>query len=94
MTGESLAMAAGRILELGCGVGLLGLITASLQKSLIKPRGGTFSLHMTDVEEGVLATCKQNFLLPASMCGRNFCSIDNLHNEPLRWPKSCINVVS
>lgn len=51
-------------MELGCGIGLLGLVIASLQAST---SGQNSSLHMTDVVEGVLSTCQRNVMLPTSV---------------------------
>lgn len=53
-------MVKGHVLELGCGVGLLGILIASLQNSK------TDSLEMTDVSEAILNTCQRNVLLPRS----------------------------
>ncbi|PVF99851.1 hypothetical protein CPB86DRAFT_755977 [Serendipita vermifera] len=76
-------MTKGRILELGCGAGLLGLITASLQKSFVKQEERDFSVCMTDVEGSVLATCKQNVLLPAN--GLHHGPISSLSWRLLDW---------
>ncbi|KAF9011079.1 putative methyltransferase-domain-containing protein [Cyathus striatus] len=54
-----------RILELGSGIGFLGIIIASLQRL----SGGELPenpLWLTDVNEEVLARCKKNLSLPCS----------------------------
>jgi len=61
-----------RVLELGSGVGFLGIVVASLQlqhaaASSCNNRSGT--LYLTDINEEVLARCKKNILLP---CSRHF----------------------
>ena len=55
-----------RILELGCGIGFLGIIAGSIQASASSPN--TSSLWLTDVNERVLRRCEHNLRLPCSAC--------------------------
>jgi protein-lysine N-methyltransferase EEF2KMT len=59
-------MAKGRVLELGCGAGLTGIITASIQRALSRHGERGLSICMTDVDESVISTCKRNMNLPVS----------------------------
>lgn len=56
-----------QVLELGCGVGLLGTTIRILQCAYEKQNslnGEKYSIHMTDIDEDVLSTCRSNLLLP------------------------------
>lgn len=53
-----------RVLELGSGSGLIGIVVASLQSLIVAPSGG--ALWLTDVNEDVLARCRSNIQLPCS----------------------------
>ena len=63
-----------RVLELGSGVGFLGVLIAQLQLDVIRESILTntgqdnegASLVMTDVNDAVLARCHDNTLLPSS----------------------------
>jgi hypothetical protein len=57
-----------RVLELGSGVGFLGIVIASLQLEHSKLSGGVEigSLYLTDVNEEVLLRCQKNLLLSCS----------------------------
>lgn len=76
----------GDVLELGCGVGLLGIITASIQKA--SKRSDTevrsYSLCMSDVDEIVVTQCRRNLQLPASRCACQVCE-DWLNSTSTRW---------
>ena len=52
-----------RVLELGSGVGFLGIVAATLQVSHGHTRG---TLTLTDVNDEVLVTCGKNSSLPCS----------------------------
>lgn len=58
-----------RVLELGCGVGFLGILVATLQTQQLtasnkdKHQG---SLYLTDVHDDVLARCQDNIRLQCS----------------------------
>jgi methylase of polypeptide subunit release factors len=52
------------ILELGSGVGFLGIIVGTLQ--LEKVSGQSGSLWLTDVSDEVLQRCRENLSLPCS----------------------------
>jgi 16S rRNA G1207 methylase RsmC len=55
------------VLELGCGVGFLGILIAKIQAEHFQaasPR--TQSVTMSDTDDDVLERCKQNSKLPAS----------------------------
>ncbi|KAJ3556707.1 hypothetical protein NM688_g1877 [Phlebia brevispora] len=52
-----------RVLELGCGVGLLGMIIANLQLS---PEYSGGHLYLSDVNAEVLDRCKNNLNLPCN----------------------------
>lgn len=58
-----------RILELGSGIGLLGLLVATLQKlarsSYNHSQNGS-CIYLTDVDDDVLARCSSNLRLPCS----------------------------
>ncbi|KAI0363050.1 hypothetical protein BV20DRAFT_1040100 [Pilatotrama ljubarskyi] len=49
-----------RVLELGCGVGFLGIVAASVQ---MQDRTGSESVWLTDVNEPVLQRCEENLRL-------------------------------
>lgn len=53
-----------RVMELGCGVGLLGTIAASIQLDTVSAEPP--SLWLTDVNEYVLQRCEVNLRLPCS----------------------------
>ncbi|KAK0233548.1 hypothetical protein IW262DRAFT_89074 [Armillaria fumosa] len=63
-----------RVLELGSGIGFLGMIVGSVQmlagSPADLPRGGTLRpiLHLTDVDSEVIARCISNIKLPCSKC--------------------------
>ncbi|KAJ3721891.1 putative methyltransferase-domain-containing protein [Lentinula raphanica] len=59
-----------RVLELGSGIGYLGIIVASLQRLAFKD---TSSLWLTDVNDSVLSQCRQNIQLP--------CNISSTHKS-------------
>jgi tRNA1(Val) A37 N6-methylase TrmN6 len=50
------------VLELGSGVGFLGIIVATLQQ-LSKTSG---SVWLTDLDDEVLSRCRDNLILPRS----------------------------
>jgi len=94
-----------RVLELGSGVGFLGIVIASLQlqhaaASGYSDQNGT--LYLTDINEEVLARCKKNIVLP---CSKHFsfasecltpsedCSSihPNVHIQKLDWSVSLDN---
>ncbi|KAG8836700.1 hypothetical protein FRC18_010847 [Serendipita sp. 400] len=54
----------GRVLELGCGVGLLGIVIASLQSGCNTGEEDQCALHLTDIDDGVVKTCHFNMTLP------------------------------
>ena len=62
-------VASKRVLELGSGVGFLAIIVASLQglqNPSVKATLSGSSLWMTDVNDDVLARCRDNINLPCS----------------------------
>lgn len=76
-----------RVLELGSGVGFLGIVVASLQlqhatTSSCNDLCGT--LYLTDVNEEVLVRCKKNIVLP---CNRSS-THPNVHVQKLDWSTS------
>lgn len=55
-----------RVLELGCGTGLLGIVVATIQQR--NPRvDASGSISLTDVRPDVLERCQHNAKLPCSM---------------------------
>ena len=54
-----------RILELGSGVGLLGMVTAAVQKGGSDGPGKS-CVYLTDVRSDVLERCQNNVDLPCS----------------------------
>jgi len=64
-------MAKGRVLELGCGAGLTGAITAFIQKALSKQGERGLSICMTDVDQTVINACKRNINLQVGECLTN-----------------------
>jgi hypothetical protein len=52
------------VLELGSGVGFLGIIVASLQQIRCHDQPG--SLWLTDINDKVLERCRENLRLPCS----------------------------
>ncbi|KAF5352389.1 hypothetical protein D9756_005803 [Leucocoprinus leucothites] len=72
-----------RVLELGSGIGFLGIVVASLQLQHTKSssRNDVGGLYLTDVNEEVLSRCKNNLILPC-----NFSSTHpNIHVQELDW---------
>lgn len=56
-----------RVLELGSGVGFLGIIAASLQQLSSRNTPSTSpSIWLTDANEEVLTLCRRNVQLPCS----------------------------
>ncbi|TFK41966.1 hypothetical protein BDQ12DRAFT_348414 [Crucibulum laeve] len=70
-----------RVLELGSGVGFLGIIAASLQN--ISGSASSSSLWLTDVNDEVLARCKYNLTLPCNMSEH-----PNIHYRNIDWSAS------
>ncbi|KAK1221908.1 hypothetical protein PQX77_015288 [Marasmius sp. AFHP31] len=66
-----------RILELGSGIGFLGIIVASLQQLL----HGVSSLWLTDVNEDVLSRCRRNFSLECNLSSKH----PDVHYMTLDW---------
>ncbi|KAG8834791.1 NAD(P)H-dependent D-xylose reductase (XR) [Serendipita sp. 399] len=54
----------GKVLELGCGIGLLGTVIASIQNRCNNVERNSCRLHLTDIDEGVIKTCRYNMMLP------------------------------
>lgn len=54
------------VLELGSGVGFLGIIVASLQQLAKTPDSASPSIWLTDVNEEVLIQCRRNVQLSCS----------------------------
>ncbi|KEP53428.1 putative methyltransferase [Rhizoctonia solani 123E] len=81
-------IASARVLELGSGVGLLGLLVATLQQ-LARPADvkQTSCIYMTDVDDDVLARCTSNVRLPCNMLADS----PNVHVRALDWEDS-VNV--
>ncbi|QRW24556.1 methyltransferase domain protein [Rhizoctonia solani] len=73
-----------RVLELGSGVGLLGLLVATLQQ-LSRPTVVEQSscIYMTDVDDDVLARCGLNVRLPYMLADN-----PNVHVRALDWEDS------
>ncbi|KAJ7597351.1 putative methyltransferase-domain-containing protein [Mycena floridula] len=65
------------IMELGAGIGFLGIIVASLQKLA----DGCSSIWITDLNDDVLARCRSNLLLPCNLSS----SHPDLHFRTLDW---------
>lgn len=68
-------MTSKRILELGSGVGFLGVLVATLQMqqraaSALDQRSG--SLYLTDINDEVLSRCQNNIRLECSRSGIPF----------------------
>ena len=55
-----------RILELGSGVGYLGLVAAAIQLDALAEDGPEPSIWLTDVNSVVLSRCRDNLNLPCS----------------------------
>jgi 16S rRNA G1207 methylase RsmC len=55
-----------RVLELGCGVGYLGLVVAAIQLSAPDSENFGSSVWLTDVNEVVLSRCMENVNLTCS----------------------------
>ncbi|KAI0640005.1 hypothetical protein C8Q77DRAFT_1084036 [Trametes polyzona] len=66
------------VLELGCGVGFLGIVTASIQ---LESESGPGSLWLTDVHEPVLQRCQENLQLPCNQSHAH----PNMHLRTLDW---------
>ncbi|KAJ8084656.1 hypothetical protein PM082_003431 [Marasmius tenuissimus] len=66
-----------RILELGSGIGFLGIVVASLQQLL----RGVSSLWLTDVNEDVLSQCRQNLSLDCNLSSKH----PDVHYRTLDW---------
>ncbi|KAK7686700.1 hypothetical protein QCA50_010300 [Cerrena zonata] len=72
-----------RVLELGCGAGLLGIVAATVQSSRTE-RGTQTSITLTDVRPDVLERCQHNFQLPCNKSSRN----PHIRVETLDWEES------
>ncbi|KAF8079091.1 putative methyltransferase-domain-containing protein [Lyophyllum atratum] len=72
-----------RILELGSGTGFLGIIITRLQQSS-SPNTPCSALWLTDVNEDVLARCRDNIQMP---CNRSS-SCSQVHYSFLDWTDS------
>lgn len=55
-----------RVLELGCGMGLLGAIVADQQLSFSTSTSTCGSICLTDVDERVLSRCRENMEIPGN----------------------------
>ncbi|KAL0571983.1 hypothetical protein V5O48_009985 [Marasmius crinis-equi] len=66
-----------RILELGSGIGFLGIVVAILQQQL----GGVSPLWLTDVNEEVLSQCRQNVSLECNLSSKHL----EVHYRTLDW---------
>ncbi|KAF9785712.1 hypothetical protein BJ322DRAFT_1055945 [Thelephora terrestris] len=55
-----------RVLELGCGVGYLGLVVAEIQLSATELENPESSIWLTDVNDVVLSRCRENVNLPCN----------------------------
>lgn len=55
-----------RVLELGCGVGYLGLVVAAIQLNAREQGNSQSSIWLTDVNDVVLSRCRENLNLPCS----------------------------
>ncbi|KAF9270761.1 hypothetical protein L218DRAFT_969219 [Marasmius fiardii PR-910] len=66
-----------RILELGSGVGFLGIIVATIQHLLREP----MPIWLTDVNEDVLSRCRQNVSLDCNLSS----SHPDVHFRALDW---------
>ncbi|OBZ79740.1 Protein-lysine N-methyltransferase EEF2KMT, partial [Grifola frondosa] len=69
------------VLELGCGIGFLGVVAASVQQQLGDASDAPSTLWLTDVNDTVLQKCQENLQLP---CNQSFCH-PNLKFEQLDW---------
>ncbi|KAK7465563.1 hypothetical protein VKT23_005536 [Stygiomarasmius scandens] len=70
-----------RILELGSGIGFLGIIAATLQQLSSKEKNENQCIWLTDVNEDVLSQCHHNVQLPC-----NLSSIHSaIHYRALDW---------
>ncbi|KAH7334490.1 putative methyltransferase-domain-containing protein [Rhizoctonia solani] len=78
-------IASARVLELGSGVGLLGLVIATLQQ-LARPTDSkqTSCIYLTDVDDDVLARCISNVRLPCNM----LVDSPSVHVRALDWEDS------
>lgn len=65
-----------RVLELGCGVGYLGLVVAAIQLNAPDPENFASSVWLTDVNEVVLSRCRKNLNLPCSELRRLLTCLD------------------
>ncbi|KAF8500660.1 hypothetical protein BU17DRAFT_58995 [Hysterangium stoloniferum] len=86
-----------RVLELGSGIGFLGLVVADLQ---LDANPGSYSLTMTDVHSEVLSRCRDNFQLSCNNMNRHssldFCLLDwfdALQDDSTADPNSVLNQI-
>jgi len=86
-----------RVLELGSGIGFLGLVVADLQ---LDANPGSYSLTMTDVNSEVLSRCRDNFQLSCNNVKRHsslgFCLLDwfdALQDDSISDSKSVLNQI-
>ncbi|KAI0347973.1 hypothetical protein BDW22DRAFT_1479856 [Trametopsis cervina] len=68
------------ILELGCGVGFLGLVLSAIQLSDPTPTS-TNPITLTDLNPGVLARCEENLALSCNASSTH----PSLHTQQLDW---------
>ncbi|KAF8921859.1 putative methyltransferase-domain-containing protein [Mucidula mucida] len=60
-----------RVLELGSGIGFLGIVVGSLQMSLEPDAEHKSFLHLTDVNSDVVSRCIKNVRLPSNKTSSN-----------------------
>ncbi|KAF9486327.1 hypothetical protein BDN70DRAFT_902486 [Pholiota conissans] len=77
-------VASKRVLELGSGIGFLGIIIASLQQLQETSTSPSPSLWLTDVNDEVLARCRDNMNLSCNLSSRH----QNIGYMKLDWSES------
>lgn len=75
-----------RTLELGCGVGYLGLVVAAIQLNAPSLRNSESSVWLTDVNDAVLSRCRDNLNLPCSAWQEFLENLDIITRWQMRRP--------
>lgn len=75
-----------RVLELGCGVGYLGLVVATIQLNATELENPDPSIWLTDVNDVVLSRCRENLNLPCSALWRFLVNFNVVSRLQMRRP--------
>ena len=77
-----------RVLELGCGVGYLGLVVATIQLNASDLEISQSSVWLTDVNDVVLSRCRENLNLPCSACRKFLANFNVVTHLQMHLPST------